>query len=116
MAKNAKHGGGPVIAPVIVDTSGNTLVLPDQQIPQGPAGYRGYAIIRAAVTNSTVNPVFIHMEDLTAAPSPKLVAGTGGIPLYPGDAYEISEINLYMGPIYAVIAAGTGILHVEVGR
>ncbi len=119
----SKHGGGPAIAAVTVDTSGNTLVLPDQSGDRAPDsqwdpgnGMRQYAAIRADVNNSTSAPVYIHQEFVADAVSPKFPVGGGGIPLWPGDVYEISEVNMYRGPIYANIASGTGTLHVEVGR
>ena len=97
------HGGGPATG-VTVDTSGTTLVLPNQEIiPQ-----RRYVIITAPQDN--VAPVWMILH----ATLPAVVGA--GIVLYPGDSYEILDSNMYMGPIRGIVAAGTEDLAVQVGH
>lgn len=117
------HGGGPALAPVTVDATGNTVALPDQSGSRAPDtqwdpanGIRQYAAFRSDRSNSLTDPIYIHQEYVAAGVSPKFPVGSGGIPLWPGDVFEITEENLYRGPVYANIATGTGILHREVGQ
>jgi hypothetical protein len=44
--------------------------------------------------------MFLHLS-----PEGPAVDGTG-IPLYPGDAYEIDDLNLYIDNIFAITESG----------
>jgi hypothetical protein len=102
------HGGGDA-GVVEVDDTGETIVLPNQEL-RNPAGNRTrrYAIIVADPANTL--PVFLRLHQTELAEAGK------GIPLFPGFFYEITMDNLYMGAIRAVVAAGTETLFIHDGH
>ena len=97
------HGGGPAF-PIVVDSTGTTVVIADQSKNEPR---RRYAIITALKTNT--NAVWLVLSWVDAP-----VVG-GGVPLYPGDSYEIRAGNRYTGPIKAIVVSGTENLAVQVG-
>jgi hypothetical protein len=114
---DVQHGGGDPLPAIVVNNSGRIQVLPDHgpQSTQGKskAKLRGYAIFRADKANSLTLPIFIHQGIL--ANGQTFSVGDGGIPLWPGDVYEILEGNLYLGPVWAACADPSAILHRAVG-
>jgi hypothetical protein len=123
MRENNQHNGGPPIAALTIGNTGDEVILVKQDISgKDPVTdvstkLRAYVIMRADKGNDINNPIFIHQGEPILSPAPDpFVVGKGGIPLWPGDTYEILGDNLYLGTILGACAAGGGgVLHIEVG-
>ena len=98
---DVKHGGGPAAGPIPVSADGTGVVLAADT-------YRRYA----AITSDPANTLTVY---LSLDPSAPAVLG-GGIPLSPGDRYELTEYNLYQGDIRAIASAAAQVVAVQSGK
>ena len=80
----------------LIDDSGTTTVAGDtsRETP-----HRQYLLITASRAN--LREVFLQLGGSNAK-----VEWQTGIPLFPGDAYEITQTNLFIGRIRAIAAHG----------
>ena len=119
MRENNQHNGGPPSPSLAIGNTGDEVILEAQNfngrdpITDIPKRLRAYVIMRADRGNDADNPIFVHQGEAISGDA--FVVGKGGIPLWPGDVYEIGATNLYLGTILGACAVGPGILHIEVG-
>jgi len=124
MSNVSHHNGAPALLPLIVDDGGHIEALPNQQKAQGEFGRRRYAALVADVNNT--EPIYFlfynpgeDIEDDTlreqAIEDFRFNVGDGGLPLQPGESYEIGLPNLYTGSVW-VAASGSQTLHRALGK
>jgi len=83
------HTGGSTSDVTV--TTASILLLPANRL-------RRYVLIRSLRSNTKA--VFLRLN----ADGPAVL--NQGVPLYPGDAYEIKDDNLYIDNIYAIAETG----------
>ena len=99
---DTSHGGGDAYGPLVVTDDGTIEYLPNRH------NARRYAIISASRDNTF--PIFLRMHQTAPA------IYDAGIPLYPGDSYELNDLNLYTGPVRAITASGeTAVMYIHDG-
>jgi hypothetical protein len=99
---DTSHGGGKALGPLTVTDDGSIEYLPNEH------NARRYAIITASRDNSF--PIFLRMHQTEDA------IYEAGVPLWPGDSYELNDLNLYTGPIKAITAPGeTAVMYIHDG-
>jgi hypothetical protein len=101
----AVHGGGPGSGAVIGLTSAEVLPIQDGTVDG--TYRRAYGLLTAAKTNTGI--IFLRLHDSDPA-----VVDTG-IVLYPGDAYEITNGNLYQRAIQGIATVAGSKLFIQIG-